>query len=194
MIRKAGLVIPERPETGSRALRATLWRKADAASCLGQCGQTCGNRCGRNRACPRNRRGVRAPIDRLPSGYRFVQRDRVAGTERGTTGISFDGFVRAMLSPEPPLHAQVGRQGWQVGWNGSNAAVDHLFDDDRLDLLLLFLSALLPRNNALPEANQSPGVRAGSLAPETEALLRQHHAAEFAQHAAVAAEGYLPRT
>jgi hypothetical protein len=136
---------------------------------------------------------IRSPIERLASWHRYLQRDRVAGGPRSTRGVGFDDFIRAMLSPDPPAYARVGRQDRQVGWTGTGAAVDHLFDYARLDLLMLFLSALLPPDRRLPERNQSPTVAPQMLHPETEALLRERHAAEFALYAAVAAEGYLAR-
>ena len=51
----------------------------------------------------------------------------------------------------------------------------------------------MPKAGVLPERNASPEVPTGLLSPETEALLRKRNAAEFAMHAAVAAEGYLRR-
>ena len=201
VIRKAGLVIFEVPKTGTQALRAMLGRKAEigyggaprhigAAAYAANHAAALAAEVGR---VPETVAVVRAPIDRLASWHRFLQRDRVAGTERSTTGISFDAFVLAMLSRDPPLYARVGRQDRQVGWNGSEAAVDHLFAYDRLDLLVAFIAKRVPKAGVLPERNASPEVPTGLLSPETEALLRKRNAAEFAMHAAVAAEGYLRR-
>jgi len=202
VIRKAGLVILEVPKTGTQALRGMLGRHAavgfggaprhiGAGAYAGRHAEALAAEIGR---VPETVAVVRAPIERLASWHRFLQRDRVAGTARSTIGISFDDFVQASLSRTPPLHADVGRQDRQVGWNGTEAAVDHLFDYDRLDLLVDFLAQRITLSRGLTERNASPRVLTGPLSPETEADLRKRNAAEFAMYAAVAAKGHLRRT
>ncbi|MGQ0565708.1 MAG: hypothetical protein ACT4OK_11635 [Gemmobacter sp.] len=201
VIHGAGLVILEVPKTGSQALRALLGNRARAnwagaprhigiGAYHGKYAAALAAEIGR---APETVAVIRDPIDRLQSWHRYLQRDRVAGGARSTRGIGFDAFVQAVLSPDPPPHARVGRQDRQVGWDGARAAVDHLFAYDRLDLLLAFLSPFIPRAGVLPARNLSPRVAAGGLSPATEAALRDRHAAEFALYAAVVREGYLGR-
>ncbi len=199
VIREAGLVILEVPKTGTQALRAMLGRQADVAYGGAARHIGAGAYAGRHAATLAAEIGrvaetvavVRAPIDRLASWHRFLQRDRVAGGPRSTAGISFDDFVQATLMPKPPHFADVGRQDRQVGWTGIGAAVDHLFDYDRLDLLVDFLAERVALTRGLKERNASPRVETGPLSAATEVLLRTRNVGEFALHAAVAVQGYL---
>lgn len=201
LIRAAGLVILEVPKTGTQALRAALGDRAEigyggaprhigAGGFLGRHADAVAAEIGRR---AETVAVVRAPLDSLASWHRFLQRDKVAGGPRSSTGTSFEAFVLASLQPDPPAYARIGRQDRFVGWNGTAAAVDHLFDYRRLDLLMAFLSARVPGVAALPRRNRSPRVPTGTLAPDTEALLRQRRAAEFAMYDAVAAVGHLRR-
>lgn len=201
LIRAAGLVILEVPKTGTQALRGLLGRRAEVGyggaprhiGVGGYAGKHAATLAAELGRAPETVAVIRAPIDRLASWHRYLQRDKVAGGTRSTRGITFDAFVRAAISPDPPHHARVGRQDRQVGWNGTSAAVDHLFDYERLDLLLAMLAPFVPPHKTMPARNLSPPVPPEPLSPETEALLRERHAAEFALYDAVAAEGYLRR-
>ncbi len=202
LIREAGLVILEVPKTGTQALRAALRDRAEIGYGGAPRHISAGAFAGRHAAAlaeeigriPETVAVVRAPLDSLASWHRFLQRDKVAGGARSSIGITFDAFALATMEPDPPLYARIGRQDRFVGWNGTVAAVDHLFDYGRLDLLLAFLSARVAgRVRAMPTRNRSPRVRTDPLAPATEAMLREHRAGEFALYEAVAAKGYLRR-
>jgi hypothetical protein len=199
VILSAALVIIEVPKTGTQALRGQLARLADTAhdgaarhigirAYLRHHAPALTARLGRP---PETVAVVRETEDRLASWHRYLQRDKVAGGPRSTRGVSFDAFVQASMLPDPPAYARVGHTDRQVGWSGGRAAVDHLFDYRRLDLLQAFLAARIPHLRPMPQRNVSPAVPPESLLPETRDRLRAHYAGEIALYAAVAATGYL---
>jgi Sulfotransferase family len=201
VLKDAGLVILESPKTGSQALRAMLGRKADIAW-GGSSRHTSAASYAQNHAAAlaaeigrdaETVAVVREPVDRLASWHRFLHRERVADTERGAAGMSFDAFVQAVISPDPPLFARVGRHDRFVGWDGTQAGVDHLFDYQRLDLLLDFLADRGVRFGIMKERNVSPAIVQGPLSVSTLERLQRANAAEFAMYAAVSARGHLRR-
>ncbi len=126
---------------------------------------------------------VREPLERLDSWYRYRQRPAIVGLPASTRGMSFADFVEDCLCDDPPPHARVGSQVRFTGFAGGQAAVDHIFDYRRLDLLVGFLAARtgvalqLGRRNVSPLA-EGPGegpsealsARFRALRPEEVAL------------------------
>ena len=138
---------------------------------------------------------VREPFARLESWFRYRKRNP-AGDPKSTQGVGFDAFARAAVLPDPPEYAKVGDQARFCGWEGGEAVVTHLFDYDRMDLLLAFLSARIGRPFTLPKKNLSPRrdeVEVEPLAEDTATTYRAARAGEFALHAAVSARGHLSR-
>lgn len=138
---------------------------------------------------------VREPFARLESWFRYRKRNP-AGDEKSTQGIGFDAFARAAVLPDPPAYAKVGDQARFCGWDGGEAVVTHLFDYDRMDLLLDFLAARIGRPFTLPQKNLSPKrdeVEVEALTDETAQAFRAAHDREFALYAAVSARGHLSR-
>ena len=121
---------------------------------------------------------MREPRDWLGSWYRDGQRDD-ADPERSTRGLSFDDFVQAYCATGPKAgFADVGSQAAFLGGRGP-ARVNRIFryeaPDDFVDYLedRLGCEIILPRLNVSPAANTS-------LSSQTEALLRQVCAEDFA--------------
>lgn len=140
---------------------------------------------------------VREPFARLESWFRYRKRNPF-GAENSTQGISFEDFARLAVSDDPPVFAKVGDQGFFAGWDGAHneAAVTHLFDYDRLDLLMDFLGRRLEMGFALPRTNVSltrADVRVDELSEATRDAYRQSMAKEFALYDAVRAKGVLSR-
>lgn len=140
---------------------------------------------------------VREPFARLESWFRYRKRNPL-GAENSTLGIGFDDFARLAISDDPPVFAKVGDQGHFLGWDMAHgeAVVTHIFDYDRMDLLLDFLGQRLGMGFVLPRQNVSmtrDEVRVDPLPEETMAAYRRAMAAEFAIYEAVRAKGYLSR-
>ncbi len=136
---------------------------------------------------------MREPLAHLGSWFRYRQRDDLVGHENSTRDIDFATFIQATLSDDPPPFARIGRQDRFLGFLDGGPPVNHIFDYDRLDLLMAFLSGQLGTTLSLPLRNVSPtaDTAALTLPVDVEQALRTARAAEFALHARVAATGHL---
>jgi Sulfotransferase family len=120
---------------------------------------------------------MREPRDWLSSWYRFRQRE---GTDpaNSTAGMSFDDFVRAWCQDPRPEFASVGSQGKFLRPR-QGVGVDRLFRYEEIETFVHFLEDRLGCEILLPRLNVSPtGVT--DLSPETEALLREVAAEDYA--------------
>jgi hypothetical protein len=139
---------------------------------------------------------IREPIDRLGSWYRYRQRDNLRKAGHSTAQRTFEEFIAAKLLPNPPAFARFGRQDRFVNYTNGQAAVDHVFDYARLDLLLAFLAERIGAPLQLPKRNKSPvSARDASLdlSADLEARLRAADAPEFQLYDMVRATGVLRR-
>ncbi len=123
---------------------------------------------------------MREPTDWLGSWYRYRQREGVRAG-RSTVGISFDDFVRAWCSNEPPEFASVGAQSRFLRPR-QGKGVDHLFRYEQIDRFVAFLEDRLDCEIILPRLNVSPRGEM-ELSAATEALLRGFAAEDFALYA-----------
>ena len=124
---------------------------------------------------------MREPKDWLGSWYRYRQRDRTL-PEQSTKGMSFDAFVQAWCQDPRPEFANVGSQARFLRArkeNGGEKGVDRLFRYEEIDQFVHFLEDRLGCEIILPRLNVSPP-GATELSAETEALLRQVAAEDFA--------------
>jgi hypothetical protein len=120
---------------------------------------------------------MREPRDWLGSWYRFRQRDETdAG--KSTAGMSFDDFVRAWCRDPRPDFADVGSQGKFLRPR-QGVGVDRLFRYEEIGAFVHFLEERLDCEIILPRLNVSPS-GATELSPETEALLREVAAEDYA--------------
>ncbi len=114
---------------------------------------------------------IREPIDWLGSWYRYRTRPQLDGHPNSTANVTFDEFVQAYLSNEPPAFARLGSQMRFVGDGSGNILVDQLFDYAKIEQFNQFLQRKLDRVVAPPRLNKSPAASL-LLSKETEALLR----------------------
>ena len=123
---------------------------------------------------------MREPKDWLGSWYRFRQREE---TEAGksTRGMGFDDFVRAWCQDPRPDFADVGSQARFLRPQ-QGQGVDRLFRYEEIDGFVHFLEERLGCEIILPRLNVSPP-GATELSAETEALLREVAAEDFALYA-----------
>lgn len=134
---------------------------------------------------------MRDPVDQIRSWYKYRSRAEVAGLPRSTGDISFDDYVMAVASDDPPDHAQIGSQfSFLTGARGQ-LLVDHLFAYENQLAFLAFLEQRLGEPVTLKRKNVSPRVHA-PLSDAATAVIRAARPQEFALYAKLtAAGGYL---
>lgn len=126
---------------------------------------------------------MREPRDWLGSWYRDRQREDIE-PELSTAGMDFDAFVTAYCTPGPrPAFADVGAQAAFLT-TPSGAQMPHLFRYEALESFVQFLEDRLGCEITLPRLNVSPK-SSTSLRPQTEALLRDTLAQDFALYASL---------
>ncbi|WP_227267450.1 hypothetical protein [Roseobacter weihaiensis] len=136
---------------------------------------------------------MREPLDQIRSWYRYRARDAVAGLDRSTRDISFDDYIKEVVSDTPREHARIGTQRGFLTNKAGELAVDHLFAYTAQEALLAFLSDRLDTDITLKRRNVSPALKA-PLSPDMTALLKAARAKEFALYdRLMAAGGYLKR-
>lgn len=98
---------------------------------------------------------MREPQDWLGSWYRYRQRDDVADPKKSTLNKSFEEFVTAYCSDDPPEFAAVGSQA-QFLKARKDRGVDHLFRYEDIGAFVTFLEDRLGCEITLPRLNVSP--------------------------------------
>lgn len=126
---------------------------------------------------------MREPRDWLGSWYRYRQRE---GTDpaKSTLGMSFDDFVQGWCQDPRPDFADVGSQERFLRPR-QGQGVDKLFRYEEIGRFVDFLEDRLDCVITLPHLNVSPP-GATDLSTQTEALLRQTAAADFALYDSLA--------
>ena len=99
---------------------------------------------------------VRHPVDWLGSWYRYRQRDEIAEHENSTRGLSFDDFVTAYCSDDPPPFASVGSQARFLTDEDGAATIDALYRYEARSSFIAFLENRLSTSIALKNLNVSP--------------------------------------
>lgn len=99
---------------------------------------------------------IREPVAWVASWYRYRRRPALEGKPNSTLSLSFAEFVRAVLAPEPPACAGIGRQARFVAPAEGQRGVDHLFRFEEMPRLLAFLSVRLGVHASPPRRNASP--------------------------------------
>ena len=202
VLKEAGLVFLANPKTATQSLRAVLAPHARATpSDTGAkhinatiYARKWANRIAlRTGAVPETFAVMREPLEHLGSWFRYRQRDALRNHENSTYGLSFTDFIEAVLMPDPPPFARIGRQARFLGFLNGGPPVNYIFDYARLDLMMLFLSERLDVTLTLPLRNVSPEAGEGALALPDDLLarLRQDQAAEFALYENVSDNGVL---
>ena len=92
--------------------------------------------------------------------------------------VSFDEFVLAVLSDDPPPYAGIGSQHRFLTLSNGTMPLHHLFAYEEGEKLLNFFEGRFQRDLEFAPRNVSPYVDA-PLSPEVEKQLRQARASEF---------------
>lgn len=121
---------------------------------------------------------IREPEEQIRSWYRYRSGDRQKGSENSTFDISFDEFVRDVISDDPPPHAGIGSQ-WNMVTGRGQVLVHHLFAYEHQPLLRAFIDDRFGEQIEVKAKNVSPQAEA-PLDPATRKALRKARAKEFA--------------
>ncbi|MEW9920986.1 hypothetical protein AB2B41_15340 [Marimonas sp. MJW-29] len=131
---------------------------------------------------------MRKPVEQIRSWYRYRSQKRLNGTPQSTRDISFDQFVREVISDDPPARAQIGRQFSFLTDGQGRIMVNHLFSYANREDFLMFLSERLQFPVEPAEKNISPDIDA-ALGDDTLALLRAARSEDFALYDQIMAQG-----
>ena len=100
---------------------------------------------------------IREPVDWLGSWFRYRARPEIRHRPASTQGLTFDAFVEAYLSDQPPPYAQVGAQAELIAPEGQEGRAEHLYRYDRPVAITGFLENRLKTSlRDLPVVNASP--------------------------------------
>ena len=130
---------------------------------------------------------LRHPLSRLESWFRYRSHPQRA---HSTAGMSFEEFMMAVLSEDPPEPARIGSQDVFVTDRAGTIIVDHLFTLEDQGPLLAFLGDRFGTSVALETRNRSD-LRETELSARTEGLLYEVRAREFALYDRVVEAGHL---
>jgi len=134
---------------------------------------------------------MRDPVDQIRSWYKYRTADRLKGSDLSSAELSFDDYVRAVISRDPPPYAQIGSQFTFLTDDAGEVQVDHLFAYEKQLAFRQFLSERLEDTVEIAPKNISPAIDA-PLSDEVAAQLRAARADEFALYdRLMAAGGYL---
>ncbi len=114
---------------------------------------------------------MRDPVDHLRSWYRYRSRPVLIGSPKSTAGMSFDAYVRDVVSDAPPPYASVGLQSNMLTLSDGSMPLHHLFCYENQPQLRSFLESRFETDIKLNQKNVSPQIDA-PLNPESEAELR----------------------
>jgi hypothetical protein len=121
---------------------------------------------------------MREPEEQIRSWFRYRNRDQKLGSEASTDGLSFDEFVLAVISDDPPHFARIGSQFKMLASSMGDVLVHHLFAYEKPTLFQAFLSDRFDEQIILGQKNVSPFVDA-PLSPDIRAKLRAVRSKEF---------------
>lgn len=122
---------------------------------------------------------MRNPEDQLSSWYRYRTTADERGTGNSTASISFDQFVRDVISDDPPPHARIGSQFRFLTSGKGDVLVHRLFAYEQRGPFQRFLEDRFDERLEFPTANVSPAMET-ELEPSTRARLREARPDEFA--------------
>lgn len=122
---------------------------------------------------------MREPEDQARSWYRYRSRKQNKGTARSVEGLSFDAFILASISDNPPLFARIGNQSNMLTSEAGDVLVHHLFAYEKMPLFKAFLGKRFGEEITLEKKNASPAI-AAELSLETRAKFRTARAHDYA--------------
>lgn len=194
-----GLAYLATPKTGSTAVEMALQPQAEIAFCKNRKHMTAARYARKVAPFLEDTFGVRpeavavmrAPIDQIASWYRYRRADRLLGTDRSTRGLSFDAYVREVISDDPPPRAQIGSQFNFLTDGTGRVMAAHVFAYEAQPAFRAFLSQRLKTTVTFGISNVSPDADS-TLDGQTIARLRDVRASEFALYdRLIAAGGHL---
>lgn len=121
---------------------------------------------------------LRDPEDQIRSWYRYRMGARQRGSEKSTFDLSFDEFVRDVISDDPPPHAGIGSQ-WNMVTAKGEVLVHHLFAYEDRPVFQTFLDDRFGEPIEVKRKNVSTPVQA-PLEDATRKALHRRRAKEFA--------------
>jgi len=121
---------------------------------------------------------MREPEEQIRSWFRYRNRDQKLGSDASTDGMSFDEFVLAVISDDPPPFAGIGSQFNMLTSAKGEVLVHHLFAYEKPVLFQSFLSDRFGTEITLKQKNVSPPVHA-PLDVDIRSRLRAARAPEF---------------
>lgn len=134
---------------------------------------------------------MREPQEQIRSWYRYRARSERAGDAFSTSNISFDQFVRDVISDDPPAYARIGTQAGMLLDREGNLLIHHLFAHAVPQRLQMFLDTRFDEEIVIKTRNVSPAIQA-ELDPKTERALKAARAQEYDLYARLMeAQGYL---
>ncbi len=134
---------------------------------------------------------MRHPEEQIRSWFRYRRREERRGHEKSTRNMTFDDFVEAVISDDPPPVADIGSQRGMLTSPRGELLVHHLFAHERPLRLHAFLADRFGEGLELKPRNVSPRIDA-PLDPAVRARLRAAREEEFTLYERlVAAGGYL---
>ena len=131
---------------------------------------------------------MREPVDQIRSWYKYRSQKRLDGSKVSTKDISFDQYVREVISNDAPERARIGRQFNFLTDGKTKVMADHIFAYENPEAFLMFLSEHLQHPVEIAPKNVSPKVDA-PLSVETMELLREARAEDFMLYDEVMAQG-----
>lgn len=135
--------------------------------------------------CPETMAVIRAPLEHLRSWYRY---------RAATLEVDFDGFVRAVMSSDPPDWARIGSQYRFLTGPDGTLGITHLFAYENQTVLRNWLNERMSAEITFKPQNVSPNVPT-PISQTTYEQFAEHYADEVSLHARVlAASGHLVST
>ena len=121
---------------------------------------------------------MRDPEEQIRSWYRYRTRDAKMDSDKSTGMMSFDEFVLAVISDDPPPFAGIGSQLNMLTSGKGAVLVHHLFAYEAQPQFRGFLNDRFGQDIVLKPKNVSPETHA-PLSPATRTKLRAARAGEF---------------
>ena len=121
---------------------------------------------------------MREPEEQIRSWFRYRNRNQKLGSDASTDGMSFDEFVLAVISDDPPPFAGIGSQFNMLTSGKGEVLVHHLFAYEKPLQFQAFLCDRFGTDITLKQKNVSPPVHA-PLDPDIRVRLRAARAPEF---------------
>ncbi|MEM8730337.1 MAG: hypothetical protein AAGF79_10510 [Pseudomonadota bacterium] len=130
---------------------------------------------------------LRDPEEQIRSWYRYRTAALQRGSAKSTRAVSFDQFVRDVISEDPPPYAGIGSQ-WNMVTGKSAVLVHHLFAYETQDVMHGFIEERFGEAIDIKRKNVSPRVDA-PLDDATREALREARPQEFALYDRLRASG-----